>query len=54
MVGLHVGPTLKIKKKNCAELILNKQKCLLRGYRCLSNKEVTEKLGSQIFFCEKY
>ena len=31
-------------------MILNKQRCLLRGYRFLSNKEVMEKLGSQFFF----
>ena len=43
---VHVGPTLKIKI-----IDLNKQRCLLRGYRFLSNKEVMEKLGgSQIVF----
>ena len=42
-------------ENNCAEMILNKQRCLLRGYRFLSNKEVMEKLGVIVFFfCEKY
>ena len=31
-------------------MILNKQRCLLRGYRFLPNKEVMEKMGSQICF----
>ena len=47
---VHVGPMLKIKgKKNVRRWILNKQRCLLRGYRFLSNKEVMEKLGSLFF-----
>ena len=32
-------------ENNCAEIILNKQRCLLRGCRFLSNKEVMENLG---------
>ena len=40
-------------ENNCAEMILNKQRRLLWGYRFLSNKEVMEKLGSQIFFSMK-
>ena len=39
-----------------AEMILNKQRYLLRGYRFLSNnmnKEVMEKLGSTDFFSVK-
>ena len=40
-------------KNNAAEMVLNKQRYLLRGYRFLSNnmnKEVMEKLGSTDFF----
>ena len=40
-------------ENNCAEMILNKQRCLLRGYRFLSNKEVVEKLGGHRFFSVK-
>ena len=42
-------------ENNCAGMILNKQRCLLRGYHFLSIKEVMEKLGVTVFFfCEKY
>ena len=34
-------------------MILNKQRCLLRGYRFPSNKEVMEKLGVTDFFLWK-
>ena len=37
-------------ENNCAEVVLNKQRCLLRGYRFLSNKGVMEKLGVTDFF----
>ena len=41
----------------CAEVIfpviLNKQRCLLRGYRFLSNKDVMEKLEGHRFFSVK-
>ena len=40
-------------ESNCAEMILNKQRYLLRGYCFLSNKEVMEKLGSTDFFSLK-
>ena len=45
---VHVWPVLKI-----TEIILNKQRCLLRGCRFLSNKEVMEKLGVTDFFSVK-
>ena len=37
-------------ESNCAKMILNKQRCLLRGYRFLSNKEIMEKLEVTDFF----
>ena len=42
-------------ENNCAEMILNKQTCLLRGNRFLSNKEVEVmgKLGVTAFFSVK-
>ena len=40
------GTCMACAENNCAEIILNKQRCLLRGCRFLSNKEVMEKLGS--------
>ena len=37
-------------ENNCAEMLLNKQRCLLRGYRFLSNKRSHGKAGGHRFF----
>ena len=41
-------------ENNCAEVILNKQRCSLRGYLFLQIRRSWKSWGSQIFFCEKY
>ena len=58
LIGYIYGTCRAYAENNCVEMILNKQRYLLRGYRFLSNnmnEEVIEKLGStDFFFCEKY
>ena len=41
-------------ENNCAEVVLNKHRCLLRGYHFLSNRGHKNAGGHRFFFCEKH